>query len=50
MGGASLCVEARIGWIELDGLIDLFDGAVVCTCKLEGGCSQDELVALFGFG
>ena len=50
MGGTSLGIEARIGWIELDGLIDLFDGKVIRACELERGRSQDELVAILAFG
>jgi hypothetical protein len=47
---ASLAVEARVCWIEFDGLINLFDGLVVVARELEAGCSQDERVALLTFG
>jgi hypothetical protein len=49
-GDASLGIEARVCWIGFDGLINLFDGAVVIARELEAGCSQDERVAFLAFG
>jgi hypothetical protein len=49
-GDASLGIETRVCWIGFDGLINLFDSAVVIARELEAGCGQDEGVALLGFG
>src|SRR4051794_14908616 len=49
-GSASLAIKTWVCRIEFDGLIDLFDGMVIVARELEAGCSQDERVALLGFG